>query len=129
MAGPAPTLTVEHDTVFLININIREIGNYANNRDARQLLQLFATIAEQPDISPELVDQDPSNKIPFRPRQKFDRSVYTAKHTAAVNIGDQNHRRPCFKGNSHVGNIFVPQVNLRNTPGSFHHNRIIFFVQ
>ncbi|MNP45647.1 hypothetical protein D3C76_1395860 [compost metagenome] len=57
--------------------------------------------------------------------QQLQRTYNGSKHSAPINIGDQNHRRIGPACQIHVDDIPVLQIDLGRTARSFHQHNII----
>ena len=51
-------------------------------------------------------------------------AINTSKNATAVNICDKNYICMGIKSHRHIDNIYLAQIDFRNTSCPFHHNRI-----
>ena len=47
------------------------------------------------------------------------------EHAAAVDVGDEEHRAVGGRGETHVGDVTVAQVNLGRAARAFDHDEVI----
>ena len=69
----------QRDGIFLFNINVLEIGNYADDRNAREIMDNLSSLVEEGYISSEFVDDNTFDQFSF-----FCRPPGTWRHSCAV---------------------------------------------
>ena len=116
---------VEHHGILLLDLNILEPGDHTDHRYTGQLVQQLASLVEQGGISPELVNDNSFHERFFLRTQQGDRAIDRSKHTASVNVCHQVGSGSRTEGHTHVGDVAIPQVQLRDAASSLQHDRVV----
>ena len=81
-------------------------------------------VLEQRRVAAELVDHVAPDAGPFPGAQQRQGADDAGNGAAALDIGDQHHRQIGGFGESHVGDIAGPEVDLGRAAGAFDHHQI-----
>ena len=119
--GRLPAFIRKRERIFARERYIR-IRDHPEDRDARELLELLHSRCEEPEISPELVDDYPGDERPDIIGEEGERPVDLCKDPAALDIGDEDDRKPEAPCEPDVCYIAIVEVHLRRPPGPFHHD-------
>lgn len=109
----------QHRGIFLRQAQVLLPRQHPDYRDTRAPLENTKARLQQLQIAPELVDQHSLDAAPFLRREQLDRADDRGKHSALVDIGDQQHGRVGQFGNFPVDDVAVPQIDLSRTACAF----------
>jgi hypothetical protein len=76
-------------------------------------------IVEQSSIAAEFVDDETTDAFAFARLQNRVRAHQAGDDAAAIDVACEDHRNVGGLGESHVGDVSVPQVDLCRTAGTF----------
>ena len=83
------TFIIQHNRIFLLDMNILIIRNHSQDRNATQLFHHFYTRFEEAYVSPELIDNDAFYTFTIFRRLQHDRTIDAGKHPSTINIRHQ----------------------------------------
>ena len=118
--GCLPSLVPERERVLAWERDIC-VRDHPEHPDACEFLEFLHPGREEPDIPPELVDDDPDDERPDIIGEEGERPVDLGEDPAPFDIGDENDRKPEAPGEPDVCDVAVVEVHLRRSPGPFHH--------
>ena len=110
---------IARQCVFGVEVEAVQIRQYAQHRFAGALFQPAQARFEQADIAAEAVDDEALDARLLARREQVERADQMRKNTAAVDVGDQDHRAIHRFGKTHVGDVAVAQVDLGRAAGPF----------
>ena len=114
----------EVDGIFFVDLYVH-IGNDPQNRHMTQVFEHTPSLLEQAEVSPELVNDNTLDSGPVFRLLQQDGTIDTGKDASPVDVSHQNHVSTGISCHRHIDQIRIPQVNLRDAAGPFHHDRII----
>ena len=122
-------IRIRRDGIFRVQMEPVQVGQYTQDLLARILFQPCQSRPQQFDIAAELVDDKPGNPFLFRLAEQGKRADQVSEHATLVDISDQDDRAIGLFGKTHVGDIPVPQVDLRRTACAFHNDILVTVLQ
>ena len=93
---------------------------------AGQGLQLGQSGGQQSGVAAELVDQEPADEPLIVGFEHRDRAVQVREQPAAVDVADDHDRQVGGAGQTHVGDVGRPQVDLGRRARAFHDDGVEF---
>ena len=117
--GQGAALAVEDDRVLLLDHDIPEIRDDADDRDARQPPEHLAALVEEADVSPELVDDHALHQPPLVLVEEHDASVNGGEDAAPVDVGHEEGSGVGMARHAHIDDVAVAEVQLGDAPCAF----------
>ena len=102
-----------------------EIRHHAEHRLACPRLEDVEPRIEDRLIPAELVDDEAPDPRPLLRLQQLDRPEQLRKHTAPVDVPDQQHRRVRDRRHAHIDEVVLPEIHLRWTARALDHDDVI----
>ena len=97
--------------IFILNVYL-EVGDHTQNGQMGLFLQHRKAGAQNLDVAPELVDDQPLDARPLVRLKQLDRAVKLGEHTAAVDVARQQDRGIHELGKPHVDDVVRLQIDL-----------------
>ena len=104
---------VEGQRVLHVQVQSPAPGQHAQHGPAGQAGEHAQPGGEQPRVTPELVDDEAADQGLVGRTQQGDGPEQGREHAAPVDVADHDDRQPGRPGQPHVGDVGVPQVDLR----------------
>ena len=114
--------------IFLLDIYGKH-RNSSHHRNLCPLLKHRNSRIKDGFISPELIDNEAFDPLPFLLLKKGHCPVKLCKYAAPVNVSGKKYRNIQHFGKTHIDNIIFFQIDLRRTPRPFYNKNIILFCQ
>ena len=111
--------------VLVVHVHL-QVGDHAQHRLSRALLQHGQAGAENVQIPPEFVDDKSRDLVLFLGLEQRHRAVQLGEHAAPVDVPGQQHRRVYPQGKAHVDDIVCAQVDFRRTARALDDDDVVF---
>ena len=118
-------LPFQRDAVFFFDMDVLEIGQHPQNRNATDLFQLAASLIEEAAVTAKLIDNDALNEPAVLRFLQHDRTIDGGKDATTVDIGHQDDIGSCIAGHRNIHDIHVAEVDFGNAACTFHHDGVI----
>ena len=117
---------IQGHSILLRHVEVFQEGNDPQHRDSGFFLQEFQPGSQETQVSPEFIDDKPLNAFSLFLAQKFKGPHQGSEDPSFVNISHEKNRGIGYFSHAHVGDIPIPQVDLRRASGSFDDDHLIF---
>ena len=105
--------------ILVIDAELVQIRNDAQDRDARFFFQKIQRRREQRDVAAEFIDDNAADERAFVFIQEHQRPDDGRQRPAAIDIGNQENRRAERLGDAHIHDVILFQIDFRRTPRPF----------
>ena len=117
-------LLSQRHTVFLLNIDVFVVRNYAQHGDAADVLQHLAPLVKQAHVATELVDDDALDETAVFGSLQGDAAIDRGKHPTPVDITHEDHVGLGMPCHGQVHQVGVTQVDFRDAARALHHDGV-----
>ena len=117
------------DAVFGLDMQVVHVGNHREGWHRGFFLEPFQSGFEQRHIAAKAVDYEPDHALLLGFAEQRPGSVEMRKHTAAIDIGNDDDRAIGGLGKPHVGNIVFAQVDLGRAAGTLDQHEFVVFYE
>ena len=97
----------------------------AQHRNPAQLLEHLPALFEEPQVAPELIDQNPFHTVPLLGAQQHHRAIDAREDAAAVDVAHQDDVGAGVHRHRDIHQVGVAQVDLGQAACTLHYHRIV----
>ena len=107
-----PRLTRQCHTVFLLDMDILEVGNDAQHRYTTERLKHLAPLIKQAQVTTELIDDDALDQLTVCRFLQGDAPIDGGEDTPTIDVGHENHICPSMTRHRQIHEVRVTEIQF-----------------